>query len=155
MKSNELQTLRDLLGSTRVLALALFIDGEPHVNLLPYVPSPDYTGALVHASALARHTKGLVSGATFSALIHRPDQPDADPLQVERITLWGTVETIERDTDAYADGQRRYLERFPTSAPTFALGDFNLYRLRFATGRYVGGFAQARTVTADELRQPA
>lgn len=44
MKSNELQTLRDLLGSTRVLALALFIDGEPHVSLLPYVPSPDYTG---------------------------------------------------------------------------------------------------------------
>ncbi len=155
MRSNEVQKLRDLLQSTRVLALAVLVDGEPYVGLLPYAMSPDYGGALVHASALARHTKGLVSGAPFSALIHRPDRPDADPLQVERITVEGTVEMVERESDTYRDSQRRYVERFPTSAPTFALGDFNLYHLRFVSGRYVGGFARARTFTADDFRQLA
>ncbi len=155
MRSIEAQRLRDLLESTRVLALAVLVDGEPYVGLLPYVMSPEFSGAIVHASALARHTKGLVNGGMFSALIHRPDRPDADPLQVERITLQGTVETIERESNAYTAGQRRYVERFPTSAPTFALGDFNLYHLRFARGRYVGGFARARTVTADDFQQLA
>ncbi len=155
MTSNDAQKLRDLFAGTRVLALGVLLDGEPYVGLLPYVITPDYTAAVVHASGLARHTKGLVSGAAFSTLIHRPDQPDADPLQVARITLQGTVETIERETEAYAQGRRRYVERFPSSVPTFTLGDFNLYRLRFTTGRYVGGFARARTVTADDLRQLA
>ena len=40
-----------------------------------------------------------------------------------------------------------------SSEQTFQLGDFNLYRLRFEKGRYVGGFARAVNITAQDVRQ--
>lgn len=140
-----------LLDSTRVLAVAVLADQQPHAGLLPFVVAPDYDGVVVHASRLARHTQGLQPGATVGLVIHRPDQPSADPMQLERLTLSATVERLPRETEAYEEARRRYLERFPTSEPTFGLADFSLYRLRFGQGRYIGGFAGAVTVRAEDL----
>ena len=39
--------------------------------------------------------------------------------------------------------------RFPQSAQTFELGDFALFAIRPRSLRYVGGFAQAKTVTPE------
>jgi putative heme iron utilization protein len=147
--------LHGLLASERVLAIAVLIGGEPYAGLLPYAFVPEEGAALVHASRLARHTRGLTPGAPVSVLVHRPDRPEADPLQVPRVTLTGTVELVERGSAAYEGAQRRYVDRFPTSAPTFQLGDFELYRLRFSAGRYVGGFAQAVNVTRQDLEHLA
>jgi putative heme iron utilization protein len=108
-----------------------------------------------HASGLARHRRGLEQGAPFSVLIHKPDQLEADPLQIPRLTLQGTVDVIDRKSEEYREAKVLYLERFPSSEPTFMLSDFNLYRLRFAQGRYIGGFAQALPLSADDLRQLA
>jgi putative heme iron utilization protein len=155
MNPDHLQELRDLLETQRVLALSLLVSGEPHVGLLPYAMTPDYRAVLVHASDLARHSRGLQPGAHFSALIHKPDGPDIDPLQIPRLTLHGVVQPIDRGTDAYRDGQRLFTRRFPSSEPTFSLGDFRLYRLQLERGRYVGGFAQAISLTAEDLRQLA
>ena len=145
--------LRELLAAQRLLAMSVLIDGEPSAGLLPYVFVPEAGAVLVHASQLARHTRGLTPGAPFSAVVHQPDRPETDPLQVPRVTLEGVVERVDKGTEAYAEGRRRYLERFPTSEPTFQLGDFELFRLRFSKGRYVGGFAQAVNVTRADLEQ--
>jgi putative heme iron utilization protein len=153
MTSEQLNDLRELLSSQRLLALSVLIDGAPYAGLLPYAFVPEHGAVLVHASRLARHTRGLEPGARFCVVIHRPDRLDADPLQVPRVTLEGTVEMLERGTDDYRDGQQRYLARFPSSEQTFQLGDFNLYRLRFEKGRYVGGFARAVNVTPQDVAQ--
>lgn len=62
--------LVELLTGQRVLALGVLVEGAPYVGLLPFVLKPDFGGALVHASKLARHSVGLVPGAPFAALIH-------------------------------------------------------------------------------------
>ncbi len=155
LTSEQRGALRDLLAGERVLALSVLVDGEPLAGLLPYTFVPEDGSVLVHASRLARHTRGLAPGAQVSVLVHRPDRPEADPLQIPRVTLQGEVELVDKNTAAYRDGQRRYLERFPTSEPTFQLGDFELYRLRFSKGRYVSGFAQAVNVVGTDLEQLA
>ncbi len=142
-----------LLGASRVLALAVLVDEQPYAGLLPFIVTSDYTGVIVHASRLARHTRGLEPGTTVGIVIHRPDQPAADPLQLERLTFTATVEILPREGEAYQAARRRYLERFPTSEPTFGLADFSLYRLRFDQGRYIGGFARALDVRARDLAQ--
>jgi hypothetical protein len=147
--------LSELLTAQRILAISVLVDGEPYAGLLPYVFVPEDGAVLVHASQLARHTRGFTPGAPFSTVVHQPDRPGADPLQIPRVTLQGVVELVDKGTEAYRDGQRRYLERFPTSEPTFQLGDFELYRLRCSKGRYVGGFAQAVNVTPADLVQLA
>ncbi len=148
MDDRDRELLKELLAHQRVLSLAVLVEGRPHAGLLPFAVRPDFRAALIHASDLARHSKGLTPGAPFSVVIHFPDRLDADPLQLPRVTFDGTVSVLERGTEEYEAGRQLYLARFPHSAQTFALGDFRLYRLDFESGRLIGGFGRARSVSA-------
>src|SRR5512135_431833 len=73
MNAEDTTLLRQLLHGSRVLALGVLVDGAPYVGLLPYASSADHRALLVHASGLARHSRGLGDGAPFSALVHGPE----------------------------------------------------------------------------------
>ena len=150
-----LRQLRALLLRERVLSLAVLVEGRPLGGVLPYVVTADFGAVLVHASALARHSRGLSAGAPFALTIHQADHPGADPLQLPRVSLEGVVEVLERGSDDHREAARRVLDRFPSSAPTFSLGDFGLYRLRFERGRWVGGFAGALSLSPANLARLA
>jgi len=157
MKNQDREVLRHLLTEVRVLSLGVLVEGEPHVGLLPFVVRSNYRSALVHASDLARHSRGLQTGAPFSVLIHGADEADGDPLQVARVSISGTVRRVERTEPEYPSLKTAYTERFPTSERTFMLGDFNLYYLEFERGRLVAGFARAvnlRPQSFAELSSP-
>ena len=151
MKLEQVRDLKRLLEAQRILALSVLIDTQPYVGLLPYVLTSERDAALVHASGLARHTRGLNQGAPFSVLVHRPDQPGGDPLQIERVVLQGSVDKLAKTAPEYHEGRQQFITRFPSAEQTFMLGDFNLYQLRFEGGRYVSGFAQAVNVTPKDL----
>ncbi len=155
MEIEEARLLRSLLTGTRVLSLGVLVDGAPLVGLLPFAVRPDLSGAIVHVSRLARHAKGLADGAPFGALVHAPDPPDGDPLQVARVSLEGEAATLAPGTPAHEEAKALYLARFPGSAGTFALGDFALHELRFRRGRLVGGFARAISLSEESLRKAA
>ena len=155
MTSDQIDALRSLLDRQRVLSLGVLVDASPYVGLLPYAPRADYGAALIHASGLARHSRGLQDGAPFAVLIHDLLTAESDALQVPRVSLQGTVELLAKQEPAYADGRDAYLARFPSSATTFGLGDFDLYWLHFERGRYVAGFAQAINLNKENLRELA
>ena len=143
MKANDREVLRHLLTTVRVLSLGVLVEGEPYVGLLPFVVGHDFQSVFVHASNLAKHSRGLQTGAPFSILIHGADEIDGDPLQVARVSISGTVRQVDRTDATYPGLRDAYIDRFPTSERTFMLGDFNLYRLEFERGRLVAGFARA------------
>ncbi len=145
------RAVRDLFTSQRVLALGVIVDGAPLVSLLPYALSDDLTAVYVHASQLARHYRGLAQGGAFSALIHANDDPEQDPLQVPRLTVNGEIVAMERDSADYEDAREIYVRKFPDSAATFELADFDLFALRIRDGRFVQGFARAWNVSAADF----
>jgi putative heme iron utilization protein len=151
MKPDDAALLRQLLEVPRVAALGVLLDGAPYVGLVPFAVMPDRQALVVHASRLARHTRGLASGAPFSALLHAPDAPGADPLQLPRVTFLGAVQPLAEGSADEAVARERYLTRFPDAAQTFALPDFALYALRIREGRLVLGFARARDVSRGDL----
>jgi putative heme iron utilization protein len=153
MTPDQIDALRDLITHQRVLSLAVIVDGEPLTGLLPYAPTAELNALLIHASALARHSKGLAEGGRFAALIHREPGADGDPLQVERASLQGSVRVLERGSDAHDAGRRTYLSRFPHAEVTFGLGDFTLYALEPDRGRWVSGFASAVNLTSRNLAE--
>ena len=155
MKTEVQDHLRRILTGQRVLSLGVLVNGAPYVGMLPFALRPDFSALLVHASSLARHSRGLTDGAPFSALVQVSDHPELEPLALPRVTLDGTVRTLARQTADYDSGRRLYQARFPSSARTFALGDFSLYELVPETGRFVAGFGSAHTVTAKILAQLA
>lgn len=145
--------LLDLLAARRLLSLAVQVDDEPFAGALPFAARPDHSAFLVHASQLARHTRGLGEGAPFAFVIHDLDTPDADALQLPRLMLQGRVRMLPRDSEAYVSGRDLYVERFPESAPIFGLGDFDLYELVPDRGRFVTGFAGIHNLDPDTLRE--
>jgi putative heme iron utilization protein len=155
MSQDQLRRLRALLLEERILSLAVLVERRPHVGLLPYAVTADFDAAIVHASALARHTRGLVAGEPVGLVIHRPDRADVDPLQLARVSIDAVVEALEKGTDAYAAAMRTYVARFPSSEATFTMPDFNLYRLRFEGGRWVGGFGDALRLNASSFQRLA
>jgi hypothetical protein len=154
MTREDAALVRALLTTPRHLALGVLVDGAPYVGLLPFAASPGLDGAWVHASRLARHTRGLGPGALYSALVHL-GAPDVDPLQVPRLTLLGVVEPLPREGPDHLAARAAYLARIPAAEPLFALGDFELYFLSFRSGRLIAGFAQARDVSPADLAEAA
>lgn len=79
MERKVLEAIRSLLQETRVLSLAVLVDGDPEAALLPCPRREDYGVLDVPASALARHARGLQSGTRVGVLVHASDTADADP----------------------------------------------------------------------------
>jgi hypothetical protein len=151
MSPDQIEALRDLLTTSRVLSLALVVDEAPVNGLLPFAVTQDYRALVVHASRLARLTKGLNDGASFDALLHEPVVGEVDPLRVRRVTLRGVVRVPEEGTPAHDILRRVYLMKFPDAEPITALGDFAFYVLLIEGGRLVTGFGAAANVTEDTL----
>ena len=151
MQPEQLAAMRRLLDEQRVLSLALVVDEAPVIGLLPFAATAGYRALVVHASRLARHTRGLRQGAGFDALIHEPVVPGVDPLQVKRLTLRGEVLAIEEETPTHAQFRAAYLAKFPEAEPITRLGDFAFFVLRVTGGRLVTGFGGAANVTEDTL----
>ena len=142
MERDQLVLLRDLLRGQRLLALAVVVEGEPVAGLVPYLASPDLGALVVHVSALARHSRGLVDGAAWSGVVHVPDGPHVDPLQVPRLVLQGHARRLT-DPDVAAAIARHWTARYPGASATVGLGDFAFVSLDLEGGRLIGGFAQA------------
>jgi len=138
--------IRRLVDETRVLSLAVVVDGEPEAALLPFAYRADFAAVFVQASGLARHARGLHDGARVGVLVHAGDAADRDPMQLPRLSVQATVSVLDKAGPAYADAAARFIARFPAAAMTLPLGDFNLYELTLGRGRYVEGFARAFNV---------
>jgi putative heme iron utilization protein len=147
--------IRHLLDTERILTLAVLVDGVPVAALLPYAVSADGASLLVHATGLARHTRGLVDGAMVGVAVHEPATADRDAMQIPRLTVEATVRVVARDTAAWQEAAARLVARFEAAATTLALPDFVVVALELGRGRYVEGFARAVNVTRETFAAAA
>lgn len=147
MTPEDTATLREILTGQRLIALGLVVEGEPVTGLLPYAVDAAYTGLYVQASRLARHSQGLREGAAWSGVIHVPDAPETDAMQVPRLVLEGGVQPLERASAEFEVAAAAFTARFPSAAMTVQLGDFGFYRLGIREGRLILGFGRALNVS--------
>ncbi len=153
MDRDTLIALRDLLSSSRLLALAVIVDDQPEAALLPYALREDFGAVFVQASGLARHSRGLPSGTQVGVLIHASETSNVDAMQVPRLMVSATVRILERSSEEFRSAATRFVARFPGAEMTLELADFNLYELTFGRGRYVQGFARAVNVAPDTFTE--
>ncbi len=152
MTPEETSRLRDLLTGQRLLALGVVVEGRPVVGLVPYALAPDGSALIVQASGLAPHSRGLTAGGRWSGAIHQPDSPEADPLQIPRLSLEGTVQVLAGGDPAFGAAARAFLGRFPAGAVTLSLPDFSLYRLVLEGGRLILGFGRALNLSRSSFK---
>jgi putative heme iron utilization protein len=143
-----------LISTQRWAALATVGEG-PLGSMVAYAVEPGLTGLLLFLSGLSAHTRRLLADGRASLAVSAPDPGHGDPQALPRVSLTGVVEVIERRSAEFPEAWERYVARFPEAGPRVGLGDFQLFRLRVEQARYVGGFAQAHTISGDRLRAAA
>jgi putative heme iron utilization protein len=149
-----LASLRQLLSSARIGALAVVDDGQPLVAMAGMAVTDDFRAVLLHLSRLSAHRQALMRDPACALLLHEADDGRAQPLQLGRVALQGTAEVVERSDPSYESAAAQYLARLPASRMMFSLGDFDLLRVQIRTVRYIAGFGQAHSFTPDELGIP-
>jgi putative heme iron utilization protein len=145
--------VRALLDEQAVASLGTLHDGAPFVSMVPFALLPMGAGIAIHVSSLATHTKDMLANPRVSLMVMAAPGPGVSPQALARVTLQGDALRIPEDTPIHAAGRAAYLARFPQSAQTFELGDFGLFAIRPSSARFVGGFAQAKTLGPEGLAE--
>ncbi|GMU65275.1 MAG: hypothetical protein AMXMBFR36_15490 [Acidobacteriota bacterium] len=151
MTPAQAEALRQLVETQRIAALGTLHDGEPWVSMVPFALLPGAAGFVVHVSALASHTADMSADPRVSLLIVAAERDGAPPQARARVTVRGRAEQLAHDSSEHAAAREAYLARFPQAAGILGLGDFSFFVIRPLAARVVGGFAQAETLTADQL----
>lgn len=152
MSTMDLEPLRTLLRAQTIAALGTLHHGEPAVSMVPFALDEQVGEFVVHVSGLASHTRDMLDHPRVSLLVVAPDD-GGRPQARARATMQGDALPLAPDSDRHAMGRTLYLRRFPQSVDTFALPDFSLFSIRPASVRFVGGFAQAMTLTAEQFER--
>jgi putative heme iron utilization protein len=147
MTAEQAEALRQLLASQPVAALATLHDGEPAVSMVPWALRADGC-FVIHVSALASHTADMRAHPEVALLITAPLAAGESPLALPRLSVRGRAEPCLAGAPGYDDARAAYLARLPESAELFSFGDFSLFAISVLSARFVGGFAQARSLTA-------
>ncbi len=153
MNAAQADTLRRILAAQPVAALGTLHNAAPSVSMAPYVVLPGSAVFLIHVSTLATHTKDMLANPAVSLMVMAPQTPDVLPQALPRVSVQGVAERLLSDDAEYAAARAAYLARFPDSAPMFGFSDFSLFRITPKNARFVGGFAQATSVTAERLAE--
>lgn len=144
------RALRELVRAQTVGALGTLHQGEPFVSMVPFVVLQG-GGFAIHVSGLAAHTRDMRAHARVSLLIIAPESAGVSPQARARVTVQGDATEVDRSSPDYAKLKAAYLGRFPQSESTFGLGDFSLFRIQTTSARFIGGFAQAVSLTAESF----
>ena len=146
--------VREIVENQRIAALGTLHGDEPYVSMVPFAClARGEVEFVIHVSALAAHTKDMLERPAVSLLVMANPRANVPPQALARLTIQANARPLAASGARHADAKRAYLERFPDSEMMFGLGDFSLFALRPRTLRYVGGFAQAKTITAETLDQ--
>jgi hypothetical protein len=147
------QTLRDLLQTQQVAALGTLHQGQPFVSMVPFALLPGGTDFIIHVSQLAAHTKDMLASPQVSLLVIAPPAPEVIAQELARITVQGEAAPLAGGTPGHAAAKAAYLTRFPQSELMFGFSDFSLFAIVPSSIRFVGGFAQAMTISPETLAE--
>jgi len=147
------QTLRDLLRTQQVAALGTLHQGQPYVSMVPFALLPGGTEFIIHVSQLAAHTKDMLASPQVSLLVIAPPTSEVMAQELARITIQGEAVQVVGGTPEHAAAKAAYLSRFPQSELMFGFSDFSLFAIVPRSIRFVGGFAQATTISPETLAE--
>ena len=147
------QTLRELLRTQQVAALGTLHAGQPYVSMVPFALLPSGSGFVIHVSQLAAHTKDVLLSPHVSLLVIAPPTPEVIAQELARITVQGVSVQFVAGTPEHAAAKAAYLSRFPQSEMMFGFSDFSLFAIVPESIRFVGGFAQATTLSPETLAE--
>ena len=142
--------LQQLIHGRMIAALGTLHQGLPFVSMVTYAVARDGS-FILHVSRLAAHTQDMLDNPEVSLLITESAAAGKIPQALARVTVQGRAKMLDRDSEKHTDAREVYLSRFPDAAPLFEFSDFNIFIIKPASARVIGGFGQAVTITVEDF----
>jgi len=121
--------------------------GYPSGSVVGFAPLPGDGRPVFIFSGMSTHTQDLLVNPKCSLTVAAKDFKGAAD---GRVNLLGTCELI-KDPEEQEQAKAAYMKKHP-GAFWASFGDFNWFRMDVEYVRFVGGFARAGTVTAQEYK---
>jgi putative heme iron utilization protein len=153
MTGTETAQLKQLLRERSVAALGTLHAGAPYVSMVPYAIASDGSGLIIHVSSLSSHTRDMRTDPRVSMLVMQAQSGETSALELPRASIQGTALELAADSPDLPGFRAAYLERFPEASQMFGFADFSLFKIQPESVRFIAGFAQAHTVSAESFRQ--
>jgi heme iron utilization protein len=153
MDAQSEKLLAHLIRNTRIATLATLRDETPQTSMVAFIASDDFSLFHIFVSRLAQHTVDMQKDKRVSLFICETDDNREDPQTLARVSIRGTVESIQNGEPGYTPLKEQYLARYPEAGQLFQLSDFNFWRIQPRGGRFVAGFAKAYNITPDTLNK--
>ncbi len=153
MDSESQRSLARLVRDERIASLGTLFQGTPLVSLVLFSAAADGSAIDIHVSRLAQHTQGLLESARVGVMIAEPDRDSRNPQTLARLSIQGEARPMPTDAPDYDAARTSYLDKVPTAALNFQLGDFLLVRIRPHSARLVTGFGRIFDLKADDLKR--
>jgi putative heme iron utilization protein len=147
------ERLVQLLRQRSTAALGTLRDGAPFVSMVPFAIAADGSGFVVHVSKLAAHTKDMLFDTRVSLLVAEPEGGGKSPLALARVSLQGTARRMPSGSPDLSGCRAAYLARFPEAAQMFDFADFSFFLIRPVSVRFIAGFGEAHSLSAETLAQ--
>ena len=141
--------LQQLIHGRMIAALGTLHQGLPFVSMVTYAVARDGS-FILHVSRLATHTRDMLDNPDVSLLITESESGKM-PQALARVTVQGRTKMLDRDSATNTNAREVYLSRFPDAAPLFEFADFNIFIIKPASARVIGGFGQAATITGEDF----
>ena len=145
----------DFIRSKQSLILSTIDENNlPLISYAPFVE--DEENFYIFASAMAKHSKTILSSETISILFIE-DEKDCEKIFArKRVTFDTKINHIQRDTISFRGVISLFYEKFGEDAAIYEqLGDFQLFKLTPVSGRAVFGFGQAYNFKDGEFKSRA
>jgi heme iron utilization protein len=142
--------LQQLIHGRMIAAPGTLHRGLPFVSMVTYAVARDGS-FILHVSRLAAHTQDMLDNPEVSLLITESAAAGKIPQALARVTVQGRAKMLDRDSEKHTDAREVYLSRFPDAAPLFEFSDFNIFIIKPASARVIGGFGQAVTITVEDF----
>ena len=153
MNSELSEQLERLLRARTTAALGTLRAGAPCVSMVPYAIAADGSGFIVHVSKLAAHTKDMLADTRVSLLVAEAEGEGKSPLGLMRATVQGQARRIPSGSNGHPGFKATYLARFPDAEPMFDFSDFSIFVIRPVSARFVAGFGQAHSLSAETMER--
>ena len=153
MNTELTERLTQLVRKHSTAALGTLHAQAPYVSLVPYAVAADGSGFIIHVSTLAAHTKDMLADARVSLLIAEAEGGGKSTQALQRVSVQGVARRIAPDSPELHGLRAAYLARFPEAEQMFGFADFSIFLIRPAAARFVAGFGQAHSLSADSMVQ--
>jgi heme iron utilization protein len=142
---------RALLTDQSLAALGTVDAHEPFVSMVPFAIDPLRGDLIIHVSSLAAHTHCMLASPLVSMMVMAVPAADVSAQATPRVTIQGRATQLDKASAQYETAKTAYIERFPQSLDLFGFADFSLFSITPTSARWVAGFAQAKTLSAESF----